>query len=64
MIDVRFSSPSNLDQKNINTNTFLTTFGTIYQAETMTAYLAHRSSDHYITWADATLKPHKSDLFT
>ena len=63
MIDVRFSSPSNLDQKNVNTNTFITSFGTIHQAKTITQYLANRSFDHVITGADPTLTPNESDPF-
>ncbi len=64
MIDVEFSSPSNLDQENVNTNTFINSFGTIYQAKTMTLYLANCSFDHAITGADPTLTPHESDSFT
>ena len=64
MIDVRFLSPSNLDQENVNTNTFMTSVGTIHQAETMTAYLANCSFDHAITEADPALTPHESDPFT
>ena len=64
MIDVGFLSPSNLDQENVHTNTFITSFGTIHQAETMTEYLANCFFDHTITGADSTLTPHKSDPFT
>ena len=64
MIDVGFSSPSHLDQVNVNTNTFITSFGTIHQAETMTAYLAKRFFDHAITGANPNLTGHDSDPFT
>ena len=64
MIDVGFSSPSHLDQVNVNTNTFITSFGTIHQAETMTAYLANHSFDHAITGANPNLTGHESDPFT
>ncbi len=63
MIDVGFSSPSNLDQENINTNTFITSFGTIHQAETMTENFPNRPFDHAITGADPTLTPYESDTF-
>ena len=64
MIDVGFSSSSNVNQENVNTNTFITSFETIHQTETMTAYLANRSFDHTITGADPTLTPHGLDPFT
>ena len=64
MIDVGFSSPFNLDQENVNTNTLITSFGTIHQAKTMTEYLVNCSFDHTITGVDLTLTPHESDLFT
>ena len=64
MIHVGFSSPFNLDQENVNPNTFITFFAKIHQAQTMTAYLANRSFDHIITAADPTLTPPKSDSFT
>ncbi len=64
MIDVGFSSLSNVDQENINTNTFITFFGKIHQVETMTEYLANHFFDPTITGADLTLAPHESDFFT
>ena len=64
MIDFRFPSPSNIDQANVNTNTFITSFGTIHQAETMIVYLANCYFNHAITRADPTLTPHESDPFT
>ncbi len=64
MIDVGFSSPSILDQENVNINTFITSLRTIHQAETMTAYFGNRSFDHAIIGADPTLTPHESDPFT
>ncbi len=64
MIDVGFSSSSNVNQENVSTNTFITSFEKIHQAETMTAYLANRSFDHTITGADPTLTAYGSDLFT
>lgn len=35
-MDVGFSSSSDLDQENVNTNTFITSFGTIHYVDTMT----------------------------
>ncbi len=64
MIHVGFSSPFNLDQENVNRNTFITSFATIYQAETMTAYLANLSFDPIITGAYPTLMSPESEPFT
>ncbi len=64
MIDISFSSPSNLDQENVNTNTFITPFGTIHQAGAMSEYLANCSFDLAIITANPTLTLYESDPFT
>ena len=64
MIDVGFSSPSLLDQENVNTDTFITSFGTINSAKTVTTELANRSFEHAITGSNPDSKRHESDLFT
>ena len=64
MIDVGFSSPSSLDQDNVNTDTFITSFGTIHSAKIITTDLANRSFDHAITGSNPDLKRHESDPFT
>ncbi len=64
MIDVGFSSPSPLDQDNVNTDTFITSFGTIHSAKIITTDLANRSFDHAITGSNPDLKRYESDPFT
>ncbi len=64
IINVGFSSPSNFDQENVNINTFITSFETIHQTETMTVYLANCFFDHAITGVNPTLTPHESDRIT
>ena len=39
MIDVGFLSPIPLDQDNVNTDTFITSFGTMHSAKTITTDL-------------------------
>lgn len=64
MIDVRFSSFFLLDQENLNTNTFITSFRTIHSAQTMSIHLANQFFDYAITKSSINLKRHKSDFFT
>lgn len=64
MIDIGFSSPSPLDQENLNTDTFITSFGIIHSAQTMSTNLANRSFDHAITGSNSGLQHHESDPFT
>lgn len=64
MIDIGFSSPSLLDQENVNTDTFITPFRIIHSAKTMTIDLANRFFDYPITGSNPNLKRYKSDPFT
>lgn len=63
MIDVRFSLFSLLDQENLNTDTFITSFRTIHSAQIMTTNLANRFFDHATTKSSLKLKRDKSDFF-
>ena len=64
MIDVGFSSPFPLDQENVNTDTFITSFGIIHSAKTITTDLANRSFEHAITGSNPNSNRHESDPFT
>ena len=64
MIDIGSSSPSPLDQENLNTDIFITSFGTIHSAQTISTELANRSFDHAITGSNPGLQHHESDPFT
>ena len=64
MIDVRFSLLFSLDQKTVNTDTFITSFRKIHSAKIISTNLANRSFDYVIIGSNPNLKPHKSDSFT
>ena len=64
MINIGSSSHFSLDTKNLNTDTFLTSFGTIYLAQTMLTDLTNGLFNHSITGSNLVLQHHKSDPFT
>ena len=59
MIDVRFSSPSLLDQNNVNTDIFITSFKIIHSDKIITTDLANHFFDHAIIGSYQDLKHHK-----
>lgn len=68
MIDIRFSSPSPLDQNNISTDpfitdTFITSFGTIHSARIIKTDLANCFFEHSITGINPSLEYYKLDPF-
>ena len=63
IIDIGFSSPSLLNQDNLNTKTFITSFGIIHSAKIITTDLANCSFKHAITGNSPNLNRHKSDPF-
>ena len=64
MIGVGFSSPFPLDQENLNTDIFITSFGTIYSAKIITIDLTNRFFEYAITGNNPNFNRHESDPFT
>ena len=64
MIEIRSSSHFSLDSKNLNIDTFFTSFGTIHLAQTMSTDLINHLFRHCITGSNLALQHHKSDPFT
>ena len=64
MIDMRFSSLSSLNQDNVNTDIFITSFGIIYSAKTITSDLVNHSFEYAIIGNNPNFNCHKSDPFT
>ena len=64
MIDIGFSSPSPLDKKKLNTDTFITSFGIIHLAKTITTNLANCFFEYALTGSNHDSEHYKSDLFT
>ena len=64
MIDAGFSSLFSLDQDNVNTDTFITSFGIIHSAKIITSDLTNCFFDHAIIGNNPNLKRHESDCFT
>lgn len=64
MIEVEFSSLSHLDQENVNMDSFITWFGVIHLAKTITIDLANCSFENAIIGSNPNLNYLKSDPFT
>lgn len=64
MIDIRFSSFFLLNQDNVNTDTFITSFEIIYLIKTITTNLTYYFFEHAITRNNPNFNCHKSDFFT
>lgn len=64
IINIEFLSPSPLDKKNLNTNTFIIFFEIIYSAKIIIIDLANCFFKHALTGNNQDSKHYKSDLFT